>query len=52
MDDNRLISIFTKEELERIQQDDVFWWRVNEMGLLNKFNSLFAYLQCIGGAEI
>lgn len=51
MDDRRLISIFTKEELQRIQHDDVFWWRVNEMGLLEQFNSLFAYLQCIGGDE-
>lgn len=51
MTDRRLITIFTKEELERIQKDDVFWWRVNEMGLLEQFNSLFSYLQCVGREE-
>lgn len=52
MNDEKLLSLFTREEIERIQNDDVFWWRVNEMGLLEEFNALFALLLLEqGGAE-
>lgn len=52
MNDEKLLSLFTREEIERIQNDDVFWWRVNEMDLLEEFNALFALLLLEqGGAE-
>lgn len=45
MDQNYILSIFTKKDIERIQSNDVFWWVVSEMKLSDKFNAFFVFLQ-------
>ncbi len=49
MDKERIYSLFTEREIKKIQSDSVLWYRFGELGLTEKFETLFSLL-LMGGA--